>query len=158
MPTYAGGKEEHLYLVPIINNLFLQNPYTPFILKHDCPFGRTPVGVIIPRSIIPLRQPLPGTTRGLKFSDDWTAWDIPQIKTVSSKNWEAYNLGVRSSYVTRFHLKQALKTEHGTRRLLKYTWWFLLVRLAKVKLLTSFGVNTFAENLGCGQSETRTGW
>ena len=39
----------------------------PFLLKHDCPFGRTPKGVRIPWIIIPSWHPPPGTTTALNY-------------------------------------------------------------------------------------------
>ena len=57
-----------------------------------------------------------------KFSDDWTAWGIPHTKTVSSKNWEDYNLGVHSTF----------------------TRWLLLDRLVKVNYRRPLGLNSFA--------------
>ena len=49
------------------------------------------------------RQGPPGTWNVL---DVWTAWGVPQTETVSSMNWEAYNLGASSTLVTRFYRKQ----------------------------------------------------
>ena len=37
-----------------------------YLLNHDCPFGSTPVGIIIPCRNIPLRRPPLGTIRALK--------------------------------------------------------------------------------------------
>ena len=48
------------------------------------------------------------------FSDNWTAWGIPQTKTLSSKNWEAYNLGVRSTFPTKFNCTQQLRNKAQT--------------------------------------------
>ena len=63
----------------------------------------------LPWRIIPSCQPPPGTTRALKISDSWTAWGVHQIKTVSSKNWEYYDLGTHSTLVPRFHCTQQLQ-------------------------------------------------
>ena len=44
-----------------------------------------------------------------KFSDNLTAWGVPQTETVSSKYWEAYNLVVYSTFINRFHLTHKKK-------------------------------------------------
>ena len=51
-----------------------------------------------------------GTTRDLNFSDNLTVWGVPQTKILSSKKSEAYNLGVHSTLVTKFHRTQNCKT------------------------------------------------
>ena len=50
------------------------------------------------------------------------------------------------------------KTEkYETRRLLKFNWRIMLVRLAKMKLPPSFWVNSFAEKFCCGKAGAITG-
>ena len=49
-------------------------------------------------------------------------------------------------------------TKHGPRRILKFIWWLLLVRLAKVELSLSFGVYNFTENLNCRYTNDSLVW
>ena len=61
-----------------------------------------------PEELSPYNSPRRGSPGTWNYSYDWTAWGITQTKTVSSNNWEAYNLGVHSTLVTRFHCTQQL--------------------------------------------------
>ena len=92
--------------IPMSGCMYRRSCYTHFYSKNDYPFGRNPVGIRITCRIYPLRHPPLGTTRCLNFLRQRTAWGTPQAETVSSKNWEAYNLGVRSKLFTQFHLTQ----------------------------------------------------
>ena len=84
-------------------------------------------GVIIPWIIIPLRHTPQGSTRALKFSDDWTTWGVPQNYSVSSNNLEEYNLHENSTVVTQFYLKLTFKNK---------TW---VVQDFKIDLVTYIG-------------------
>ena len=64
-----------------------------------------------PEELSPYGIPRRGTPGPWTFLDDWTAWGLPHTKTVSYNIWEAYNLGVISTLVTRFHLTQYFKNE-----------------------------------------------
>ena len=48
--------------------------------------------------------------------------------------------------------------KHDLRRLLKPTWWLLLVRIDKAKLLPFFEVNIFAAKLWWGNADAPTCW
>ena len=106
--------------------------------------------------ISPYVIPHQGTPGTWKFSDDWTSWGLPKTKTIYYNNWEAYNLGARSTLFNMFHRTHIWK--NGPSRLLEFIWWILLVRLSKMKLTPSFGVNRFAEKLHCGNTDAPTKW
>ena len=48
-----------------------------------------------------------GRRKGIILQVIMTPIGILPNETVSSKNWEAYNLGLHSTLITRFHLTQA---------------------------------------------------
>ena len=109
-----------MYILFLCMGAWIDTPViATFLLKHDCPFGRTPVGVRIPWRIIPLQLPLPGTTRALNFFRKLNCLGHTSDQTVSSKNREAYNLGVHSILVTGFHLTQYFKMKHRPLRIIK---------------------------------------
>ena len=43
-----------------------------------------------------------GSIRVLFFSEKWTAWGVPNIESVPSKNWEAYNLNAHTCFILDF--------------------------------------------------------
>ena len=102
-----------------------------------------------PEELSPYRLPLQGPLGAWKFSDKWTAWDITHTKTISSNNWEDYNLDVNWTLITRFHCTQKLRNTNREGFLnasvdfcwLDYTRWSYRHPL---------GLNIFAENLQCG--------
>ena len=61
-----------------------------------------------------------------------------------------FNIGHHVSLLT-------TTVKHGPSRLLKFTWWLLLVRISKMKLPLSFWVYRLAVRLFCGFSDATIG-
>ena len=148
----------YMYVLFLCMGALKDAPVTPpFILGHDWPFIGKSEGKCLPWIIIPLSQSLTGNTRVLNFSEYWTAWGIPQTKTVSSKNCEAYNLGVHSILVTRFHCTQQLQNMDrlGFLNSLGELCWLDFPRWS---YCCPLGLNIFEEKLHCVLADYPNVW
>ena len=117
--------------------------YTPFITKHNCKFGRTPLGVIITPGIIPLGYPA-GYHQGPEpFQANELSGAPTRQRQYPPRTGRIITYVYIKYFSHRFILHNILKTEHGLFRILKYIWWLPLARPTKVKLPASFGVYRF---------------
>ena len=107
--VYIPSDQIYIHTTPVSGCMYRHSRYIPFYSqswlacrRKSCALPASP-GELSPYDI-PRRGP-PGTWT---FSYGWTAWVVPQTKRLSSKNWEAYNLSVSSTLVTRFQRTQQL--------------------------------------------------
>ena len=129
-----------MYVLLIYLGAWTDAPVTPpFLLKHDCPFGRTPVDVRISWLIIPLRQPPPGTTRSLDFFRLLNCLVYPPYQTIIFQEMVGLKLRCTFNIGHQFSL-YTTTAKHSPIRLLKFAQWLLLVRLTKVNLQSPVGV------------------
>ena len=96
-----------------------------------------------PEELSPYGSPHWGPPGTWTFSDDWTAWGIPHNETVSYKNWEAYNLGVHSTLVTRFNFTQLIQNR-GQVGFLNSPGDFCWSDLTRWSYRWHLGLNSFA--------------
>ena len=54
----------------------------------------------------PYDRILPESVRDLNFLYNWTSWGAPQTKSISSKNWDTYNLRELSPVTNWFNFTQ----------------------------------------------------
>ena len=94
---------------PLSGYMDRRSRYTPFYSQEllAC-HKKTCALAYSPEKLSPNVNPRRGPPGPWTYADDWTVWGTNQTKTVSSKNWEAHNLGVNSTLVTRFHCTQQL--------------------------------------------------
>ena len=104
------SKRMYVHTITLSGCMERRSRYTPFYSQswlswHSKPWALAAYPEELPTYGSPRWGPLGTWT----FSDKWTAWDVLQTKTVSSKNWKSYNLGERSTLITRFYRTQQMQ-------------------------------------------------
>ena len=149
MVSYIDYMNIYTYLLFLCLGAMTDTPVTPpCILKHDWPITGKTKGSCLPWKTIPLQRPPSGTTRALNFFRrlKWLVYPPNRIIILQ----ELGGLWIRCRFNGHHPVSSYTQlTKHEPHRLLELTWWLILVRLGKVKLPPTFGVNSFVEKLHC---------
>ena len=151
---------DHLYVrtIPLSGCIDRRSRYTPFYSQAWLACHRKTCALSAsPEELFPYGSPWWGPPGPWTFSDDWTNLGIRHTKTVSSKNCEAYNLGVHSILVTRFHCTQQLQNMDrlGFLNSLGELCWLDFPRWS---YCCPLGLNIFEEKLHCVLADYPNVW
>ena len=108
--VYRPSERLYVRTIPLAGCMDIWSSYIQFssqtwlaCLRKTCASSASP-------EELPLYgSPRQGPPGPWKFSDDWTAWGVPQTEKVSSKDWEAYTLSAYSTLITQFQCTQQLQ-------------------------------------------------
>ena len=87
----------HMYYYSFCTNVQMLPLYPIFLSSIIVCHMRTRAFTGFLEYLSPYGSPCKGTPGTWTFSENWTFWGVLQNKTVSYKNWDAYNLGTHST-------------------------------------------------------------